>query len=215
MIRFFTPVKLTLLLALAAATVAGFVLIPAGTSLPVHWNLAGEPDGYLPREWALLVPVAVTLLVWGIFLFVDRTASERDREAGAYVASVALTAVTSLMVAIVAMTVLIGTGVATNMVQVLAVGVALLLLVLGNAMPKSRPNAYAGIRLPTTLRSEANWAATHRLGGWLTIAAGVVLLAAALATPTQTLFWWVAGCIIVPMGIATGYSLLLAGREGR
>ena len=96
MIRFFTPLKLLLLATLAAAVVAGFILIPAGTSLPVHWNIAGEPDGYWPREWALLVPVGVTLLVWGIFAGVDRFARPEDREPGAYVASVALTALTAL-----------------------------------------------------------------------------------------------------------------------
>ena len=212
MIRFFTPLKLLLLATLAAAVVAGFILIPAGTSLPVHWNIAGEPDGYLPREWALLVPVGVTSLVWGIFAAVDRFARPEDREPGAYVASVALTALTALTAAITVMTVLIGTGVASNMVQVIAVGLGLLLLVLGNAMPKSRPNAFAGIRMPSTLNSEVNWAATHRLGGWLMIAGGLVLLVAAFVVPMQMLIWWVIGCVIVPMLIASVYSLVLASR---
>ena len=212
MIRFFTPAKLLLLAALAAAVVAGFLIIPAGTNLPVHWNIAGEPDWYLPREWALLIPAGVTALVWGIFAGVDRFARVEDREPGAYVASVALTALTALMVALTVMTILVGTGVATNMVQAVAVGLGLLLLVLGNAMPKSRPNAFAGIRMPTTLRSEVNWAATHRLGGWLMIAGAIVLLVAAFTVPASALVWWVIGCVIVPMLIASGYSLLLASR---
>lgn len=208
MIRFFTPLKLLLLAALAAAVIVGFLVIPAGTSLPVHWNIAGEPDGYLPREWALLIPVATTALVWGIFLAVNRYARATDREAGAYVVSVAITALTALMVALAVMTVLIGVGLATNMVQVLAVGLAVLLLVLGNAMPKSRPNAFAGIRMPSTLHSEANWAATHRLGGWLMLAGGLVLLVAAFLVPAPVLIWWLIGCILVPMLAASAYSLL-------
>lgn len=212
MIRFFTPLKLLLLAALAAAVIVGFLVIPAGTSLPVHWNIAGEPDGYLPREWALLIPVATTALVWGIFLAVNRYARASDREAGAYVVSVAITALTALMVALAVMTVLIGVGLATNMVQVLAVGLAVLLLVLGNAMPKSRPNAFAGIRMPSTLHSEANWAATHRLGGWLMLAGGLVLLVAAFLVPAPVLIWWLIGCILVPMLAASAYSLLLASR---
>lgn len=212
MIRFFTPTKLLLLAALAAAVVAGFLVIPAGTNLPVHWNVAGEPDWYLPREWALLVPVGVTALVWGIFAGVDRFARAEDREPGAYVASVALTALTALMVAIAVMTILIGTGLATNMVQAIVVGFGLLLLVLGNAMPKSRPNAFAGIRMPTTLRSEVNWAATHRFGGWLMIASAIVLLVAAFTAPASVLVWWLIGCVTVPLLIVSGYSLLLASR---
>lgn len=212
MIRFVTPLKLLLLAVLAAAVVAGFVTIPAGASLPVHWNVAGEPDGFMPRDWALIMPAGVTLLVWAVFLVVDRFADAEQRERGAYVADVALTALTALMAAITVMTVLIGTGLASNMVQVIAVGFGLLLLVLGNAMPKSRPNMFAGIRMPSTLRSEANWAATHRLGGWLTIVGGIVLLVAAFVAPMQVLVWWVIGCVILPMLIASAYSLVLASR---
>jgi uncharacterized membrane protein len=212
MIRFVTPLKLLLLAVLAAAIVAGFVTIPAGASLPVHWNVAGEPDGFMPRDWALIMPAGVTLLVWAVFLVVDRFADAEQRERGAYVADVALTALTALMAAITVMTVLIGTGLASNMVQVIAVGFGLLLLVLGNAMPKSRPNMFAGIRMPSTLRSEANWAATHRLGGWLTIVGGIVLLVAAFVAPMQVLVWWVIGCVILPMLIASAYSLVLASR---
>jgi uncharacterized membrane protein len=156
--------------------------------------------------------VATTALVWGIFLAVNRYARATDREAGAYVVSVAITALTALMVALAVMTVLIGVGLATNMVQVLAVGLAVLLLVLGNAMPKSRPNAFAGIRMPSTLHSEANWAATHRLGGWLMLAGGLVLLVAAFLVPAPVLIWWLIGCILVPMLAASAYSLLLASR---
>jgi len=213
MIRFVTPLKLVLLVALVAAIVAGFVLIPPGASLPVHWNFAGEPDGFLPRDWALLVPAAATALVWGIFLVVDRLATPADKEAGAYVVSVVLTALTALMVTIAVATVLIGTGRATNMVQILAVGIGILLLVLGNAMPKSRPNSFAGIRMPSTLHSETNWAATHRLGGWLTLAGGVILLIAAFVLPANLLVWWLIGCVIVPMLIASAYSLVLASRQ--
>jgi uncharacterized membrane protein len=213
MIRFFTPIKLLLLVAMALAVIAGLVFVPAGTSLPVHWNLAGEPDWFLPREWALLLPAGAVLLVWLIFLGVDRLAKPADREAGAYVVSVVLTALTATFLAITLATVAIGLGLPVSMVQVIAVAMGVLLVVLGNAMPKSRPNSFAGIRMPTTLRSETNWLATHRLTGWLTIVAGIVLLAAAFFVPVQMLIWWVIGCVIVPMLIGTAYSLILARRS--
>lgn len=213
MIKFSSPLNLLLLAALAAAVVVGFIAIPAGTTLPVHWNFAGEPDAFMPREIALLVPAAIVALAWAIFLVVDRfLARPVDREAGAYVTNVAVTALTAVFLAITVATVAIGMGAPINMVQVVAVAMGVLLLVLGNAMPKSRPNSFAGIRMPTTLRSEANWQATHRLGGWLTIAGGLLLLGAAAFVPVAMLFWWVIGCVIVPMLTAAIYSLVLARR---
>lgn len=212
MIRFFTPIRILLLAAMAASLVAGFVLVPPGTELPIHWGLDGEADGFLPRDLALLLPAAVVVLVWGIFLAVARFASPSDVAAGRYVTGVTLTALTTIFLAIEIMLVLVGVGAPVNVVQVLAIGFGLLLLVLGNAMPKSQPNSFAGIRMPTTLRDPANWQATHRLGGVLAIAGGIVLLAAALLAPRQQLGWWLIGCIVLPMLTAAAYSLLYARR---
>jgi uncharacterized membrane protein len=213
MIKLFTPLKLLLLAAMAIALAAGFVLVPAGTMLPVHWNFAGEADWFLPRDLALLMPAAVVTLAWVIFLAVNRFARPADREAGAYVAGVVLTALTATFLGISIATIAIGLELPVSMVQVVAVAIALLLIVLGNAMPKSRPNSFAGIRLPSTLRSESNWLATHRLTGWLTIAGGVVLLAAAFLAPVQVLMWWLIGCVIGPILIGSVYSLALARRS--
>lgn len=212
MIRFFTPAKLLLLAALALTIVAGFILVPPGTILPVHWNAAGEADGFLPRELALLVPAGIVALVWLIFLCIDRFAKPADREAGAHVTGVALTAITALLLALTVATVAIGLGTPVNMVQVVAVAIAVLLLVLGNAIPKSRPSSFAGIRIPTTLHSESNWLATHRLAGRLTLASGVLLLIAAFVVPTNTLIWWLIACVLLPMLTASIYSLTLARR---
>src|SRR5688500_13111919 len=140
MIKFVTPVKLLLSAAMLAAVVAGFVLVPARTMLPVHWNLAGEADLFLPRDVALLVPAGAAALVWLIFLGVDRFARPADREAGAYVVSVVITALTATFLAMTVATVAIGLGLPINMVQVIAVAIGVLLIILGNAMPKSRPN---------------------------------------------------------------------------
>jgi uncharacterized membrane protein len=212
MTRFFTPFRLVLLAALALTVAAGFALVPAGTVLPVHWNINGEADGFLPREWAILWPAIIVALVWTIFITVDRFMTAEQREAGAYIMSVVLTVLTATFLGIAAATVAIGLGLPVSMVQVVAVAMGLLLLVLGNAMPKSRPNGYAGIRMPSTLRSETNWLATHRLGGWLSIAGGLILLVAAFTVPATHLLWWVIGCIVLPMLIASGYSLWLARR---
>ncbi len=213
MINFFTPLRLVLLAAMAAALIVGFVLVPAGTELPIHWGFSGEADAFAGREVALLLPAAVVAVVWIIFLAIGRFASPRQQEAGRYIAGVSLTALTAIFLAIEVMLVLIGTGAPVNVVQVLAVAFGVLLLVLGNAMPKSQPNSFAGIRMPTTLRDPANWQATHRLGGVLAIVGGLILITAALLVPRQQLIIWLIACVLVPMLVAAGYSLVYARRH--
>lgn len=210
MIKFFTPLRTVLLVAVVVVLLVGFAIVPAGTTLPVHWNLAGEPDVFLPREAALLLPAGIVALVWAIFIGVDRFARPADRQAGAYVTGVALTALTATFLAVLVAIVLIGAGLEVDMIRVVAVAIGALLVVFGNAMPKSRPNSYAGIRMPTTLRSETNWLATHRFGGRLMVAGGAVLLVAAFAAPHEVLVWWVAGCVVLPVLAAATYSLAIA-----
>lgn len=212
---FFTPIRIVLLAGLVAALAAGFILVPAGTVLPVHWGPSGEADGFLPRELALLMPVGLLLLIWVIFLSVERFAKSEDLAAGRYVTGVALTTLSGLLLVIELVLVAIGVGVEINVVQVLSLGIGVMLLIFGNAMPKSQPNSFAGIRMPSTLRDSSNWQATHRLGGVLTIIGGVVLLGAALVVPASQLIFWLIGCVIVPMLAATLYSLAYQRRAHR
>jgi uncharacterized membrane protein len=208
----FTPIRIALLVALAATFAAGLLLVPTGTMLPVHWGVSGEADGFLPREWALLMPVLLVLFVWGIFYAVGRFARPSDAAAGRHTTGVVITALTGLALVIEAATVLIGIGVAVNMVQIIGLALGVLLVVLGNAMPKSQPNSFAGLRLPTTLGDPGNWQATHRLTGLLCIISGLVLITAAVLLPAPALIWWLLGCVFAPILIGVVYSLRYAGQ---
>ena len=213
MSRLFTPIRIALLVALVAAFVAGLALVPAGTMLPVHWGPSGEADGFLPREWALLVPLLMVAAVWAIFFVVGRIGSPGDIAAGRHTAGVVITALTGLALVLEVTTVLIGIGVPVNMVQVLGVALGVLLVVLGNAMPKSQPNSFAGLRLQTTLNDPANWQATHRLTGLLCIISGLILLIAALLVPPPALIWWLLGCVFAPIAIGVVFSVAYARRQ--
>lgn len=210
--KLFSPIRLLLLVALAIVTIVGFVVVPPGTVLPVHWNIAGEPDRFLPREFALLMPAAAIATVWIILVLVMRFRPEAERNAGAYVTRAVLTAITGLFLTIAVATVALGAGASVNMVQLIALAFSVLLVVLGNAMPKSQPNGFAGIRIPTTLSDPASWQATHRLTGWLAMGGGLILFVAALLMPVDQIVWWLIGCILVPLLIGTAYSLVLARR---
>ena len=210
MTSFFTPLRVALLVVLVAAFVAGLLLVPAGTMLPVHWGPSGEADGFLPREWALLMPLLMVAVVWGVFLVVGRFGKPADLAAGRHSYGVAVTAITGLALVMEVATVLIGVGVPVNMVQVLGFALGALLVGLGNVLPKSQPNSLAGIRLPTTLRDPANWQATHRLTGLLCIIAGLVLIVAAALLPAPALIWWLLGCVFAPILIGVAYSFRYA-----
>ena len=60
--------------------------------------------------------------------------------------------------------------------RLLPASLGLMFLVIGNYMPKMKQNPTLGIRLPWTLANEENWNRTHRIGGKVWVAGGLVLL---------------------------------------
>ena len=58
-----TPLNIILVLLLLAAVVSGFILVPPGTRLPVHWGFSGTPNRYLPRDQALLLSPLIGIAV--------------------------------------------------------------------------------------------------------------------------------------------------------
>ncbi len=60
--------------------------------------------------------------------------------------------------------------------RIVPIAVGLLFIVLGNYMGKIRKNFFIGIRTPWTLASDEVWARTHRLGGYLFVAAGALMV---------------------------------------
>lgn len=63
------------------------------------------------------------------------------------------------------------------------VGIGLLFVLLGNLLPRARSTFIFGIRTPWTLSSETVWTSSHRVGGYLMVAAGILTVAAAFIAP--------------------------------
>jgi uncharacterized membrane protein len=203
-----------LAVALVLTALLGLFVVPPGADLPIHWGITGEADLFAPRIVALLVPLVVTALVWGVMYAVCHFANAEDFAAGRYATRSVLAAITGVMLLIEGATVLLGAGYAVSMVQVVTLGIAGLLLVLGNALPKSQPNSFAGIRLPTTRRDPRNWQLTHRLVGVMYVIAAPILAVLAFAgLSAPLLIVALLATVFVPILIGTIYSLSLA-RKG-
>ena len=211
-----TPLNLGLVAILAIATVTGFILVPAGTTLPVHWGITGEADGFLPRDAALLMLPLIALLVLALLVGAQRLAGEQRRQASRFAIAAAVPALLALFTAIQVGTVMIGSGVNVDMVRVIVVGVGVLFIVLGNVMPKTQPNWIAGIRLPWTLSDPVNWQATHRVGGLLMMAGGAAIVLTAILTghPMTLLAVTLIG-VFLPVAITTIYSYRLSRQMHR
>lgn len=211
-LRLVGPLALGSVAALAAATIAGYLMVPPETLMPVHWGPDGAADGFLPRNLALLMPPAILAILWLIFAIVLPLGGEVDRARQGLRAAFA--GIAMLMAAIQIATIAIALGYPVDMIRVIAFCIGLMFIGLGNIMPKSQPNSYAGFRLRWTLESPANWVATNRFAGMLMMLGGAVLaLAALLVSHPLWLLAVIVLCLAVPSLAGIAYSYRFARRE--
>ncbi len=107
----FTPLNLVLLAILIIATATGFILIPNGALLPVHWQLSGLVDASLPRNLALAQMPLATIVVWAIAWAINRWGNAGRGAGAAFGMRIILPGVTTLFVLIQLVIVLIGLGI--------------------------------------------------------------------------------------------------------
>ena len=69
--------------------------------------------------------------------------------------------------------------------------IGVILVVVGNVLPRLRPNSAIGIRTRWTLRDETVWMKTHRAGGYVLFVFGLILIAWTFIDFMG--IWWVLG----------------------
>jgi uncharacterized membrane protein len=98
------------------------------------------------------------------------------------------------------------------MERVLPLGIGILFIVIGNLLPRARPNWFVGIKTPWTLSSDRVWEKTHRLGGRVFVLGGLISVLAALFFPQWAHFILFAVVLLCSAG-AMVYSYVEWRRE--
>jgi len=205
--------------ALVAATV-GVALVatwrlPAGASIPVHYNLLGRATGAAPASHVLAIIPAVSVLVIGLLALAAKVpfyGARLARSSGPFgillvsVAAVLFTAEASIAAKAIDPT--------FDVLRTVFLAVGVLLVVVGNFLGKIRQNSLFGVRTPWTLSDERVWDKTHRFAGRLMVLAGVVLAVADFAAPSGA--WLIAAtvvCATSPLLLGVLYSARQWRRE--
>lgn len=204
-----------------AAAMIGFAFLtaarlPADAVLPIHWNAAGQADRFSPALPALLMPAGVVLLTTLIFAAIPRIEPLQERlEASSAVLRASWLGLLGVMLVIEAAIGLPAWGIALP-VNAIMLAMGLMLLWIGNVLPKSRPGFFVGIRTPWTLTDTDNWIATHRLGGKLMMGAGAAIaVASLLPIPPETTAIVVLVAVAIGAGVPLVYSWWYRNRGKR
>lgn len=184
--------------------VAALVVMPRlPDQVPIHWNTAGEADGYGSRQvGALLLPAvaaALNLLFIGMPML-DRKRSNFPKFAHAYRTFRVAFVLLMLLMWIPGVAGPLGIDVPVDLTA--SLGLCGLLIVMGNFFPQLRRNETIGIRLPWTLASDDVWRRTHRASGYVWVAAGVASFGLCLLVPNASF-----AISMGALGVAAAFSV--------
>lgn len=199
-----------LCLAMAGLGLWGHMTLP-DAPIAVHFGMQG-PDGFMPRDTglAILPGIAVALMVallWLVPAVMPKSAG-LERSGPAYGAT--MLATFALLTAVQAMVVLTAKGIEVDHIRVVTIGVGLLLVIIGNYLPKTRRNYIMGLRTPWALADERVWDKTHRFAGPLFMLGGLAAIAGAFFGTQQTHVGVLMIAALVPAVISFVYSYLVA-----
>jgi uncharacterized membrane protein len=191
---------------MAGLSAWGWLATPTGAEFPVHWNAAGEPDRYGGKLEAFALLPGLAIVMSAIFAAAPLI-DPRGRnlaQSGSVLLTVWIGTLGVLAAGQAALT-LVAVGVIAPEGQLaprlVLLSVCALLVVLGNALGKARPNWFVGVRTPWTLSSDKAWDVTHRWAGRGFVASGLLGGAAIALAP-------------VPAGLTVFFALIAVTAVG-
>ena len=189
----------------------------------MHYNAAGVVDRWGSKWENFLFPVLILLFnlfwLWLMRVFekkAQREQQEKDRQAAAANArllgwtALATTALfTVLQAAILLMayrTAKEQAAAALDINSVSCVLTGLVMVVLGNLMPKSRRNGAFGLRTVWSMENDVTWAKSNRFGGACIMAVGFASILLGLLVKGLTVTLLMLGLLLAAVLVCIAYS---------
>ncbi len=176
--------------------------------MPSHWNAKGEVDGYMPKVWALFMLPIVNLGLLALFVIIpviDPLKHNIRKFRKYYDGFVVLLVL--FMSYVHFLTLAYGLGVQFNMLLAMVPALGFLFYYMGILTENAKRNWFVGIRTPWTLSSEKVWNRTHKKGGKLFKASGVIAVIGALFGELAVWF------VLVPVLLSAAYLVVYSYLE--
>lgn len=181
---------------MAVLSAWAWTVLPPDAVLPTHWDMHGNVNGAMHKEWGLAIMPLIGLAITLLLAAVPRIEPRRDNIIASRKPFLAFW-IGGLVVLAVSHALIVGQalGYPVDIPGVLIIFIPLSIAVCGNYLGKARPNFFLGIRTPWTLSSDLSWEKTHRMLGKLFVFSAIIVLAMRFAIGTQAAFLALAGTL--------------------
>jgi uncharacterized membrane protein len=167
--------------------------------IPIHFNIKGQADSYLPKA---VVCFVLPFIFAGVNLFIYFISQKKDIPTLPKIINMWIIPILSVVCIPVSLFIALGQNRPVHIIVPTLAGV--LILLLGNYLPKNRQNKAVGIRVPWTLNDADNWNKTHRMAGFLWVISGfIIIILSFLQLITMPIIFIV---IILLVAVPTVYS---------
>lgn len=177
-------------------------------TITIHWGMDGTPNGFAPRMSLLPLSAVGLIVTVTLPLAMRREPRQENLKRSEKFIDGTIVLVNLLILAVVAISVseaLHPGRLDVNCVVTVLVG--LVLMWLGNYLPKVKRNGLIGARNRWTLSSNTVWKQTQRISGWMLFVGGLLIVLSAFLLPTQVRF---AAAIAIAGVCAVGSVLVSA-----
>ena len=183
--------------------------------MPTHFDAAGEANGYMSKAVAVFALPSAMLLVHilcTVMTLIDP--KRRNIDGKPFFMVLWICPVMSILVS--GFMYAYALGMKVNITTGMFIAIGIMLIILGNYLPKCGQNYSIGIKVPWALNDEANWQATHRFGGKVYVVAGVAtVILAFFVTASPVLFWVYFAVDMVACATPAVYSYVYYLRHGK
>lgn len=171
-------------------------------TIPIHWNVQGEIDGYGSKYLILLFG----LLGLGVYCLMNLTKkmdpfeTKIDEKLETYLL---MRDLMTVMLSAVGLIFLVALFYPTfNLMMGISIVLGIGLVLIGNYMPRVPHNYYLGAKTPWAIANEDNWKVTQRLGGYVLCMSGGVMVLGGIIGQTEVMS---SSIIVLILGIIYVY----------
>jgi uncharacterized membrane protein len=200
-----------LYIVVAAMFLFGLAALPfMPNPAPIHWNAAGEVDGYGSPLVATFLAPLIALATLVLMQWLPRLDPRREsyaQFAGTY--RLIMTVLVLFFAVLELSTVGAALGWPISIPRVMMIAMGLMFALIGNELGRVQPNYFVGIRTPWTLADPEVWRRTHRVGGRMLAGAGLLMLLLGLVAPAEVGFFLGIGALLVASLGSVAYSYIV------
>ena len=180
-------------------------------TMATHFGMDNTADGYSSKVFAVFgLPALLIGLQWLCAFLTAHDPRKKNISPKMFALVLWIVPFTSLICAAVMYP--YNLGIIPDISFYMPLFVGLLFIVTGNFLPKARQNYTIGIRTAWTLANEENWNRTHRFGGHLWVAGGILLIFLTLLGVRST--WLLLAVVFAVSLIPIIYSFYLHVKRG-